>query len=105
MGVATNDELESDLTEAGITLVEGSGAIGGVTGALVADCYHDDVPAAVLIVRSNPSIPDPGEESLDDETHRKLNDALWEYCERVVELAQQTPEEFVWSADVETWNG
>jgi len=60
VGVATTDELESDLTEAGIALAEGSGAIGGATGALVADCYHDDVPAAVLIVRCNPYIPDPG---------------------------------------------
>jgi len=45
---------------AGIALAEGSGAIGGVTGALVADCYRNDVRAAVLIVRSNPYIPDPG---------------------------------------------
>lgn len=60
VGVATHDELESDLTDAGIALAEGSGAIGGVTGALLADCYHDDVEAAVLIVRSNPYIPDPG---------------------------------------------
>lgn len=60
VGVATTDQLESALTEAGVTLADGSGVIGGVTGALLADCYHDDVPAAVLIVRSNPYIPDPG---------------------------------------------
>ncbi|WP_442928607.1 proteasome assembly chaperone family protein [Natronomonas sp.] len=59
-GVATTDELETALTEAGITLADGAGVIGGVTGALLADCYHLDVPAAVLIVRSNPYIPDPG---------------------------------------------
>lgn len=60
VGVATTDQLEGALTDAGITLADGSGVIGGVTGALLNDCYHDDVPAAVLIVRSNPYIPDPG---------------------------------------------
>ncbi|MFT4885304.1 MAG: hypothetical protein ACI8U4_002826 [Natronomonas sp.] len=60
VGVATTDELETALTDAGIALADGSGIVGGVTGALLADCYHHDVPAAVLIVRSNPYIPDPG---------------------------------------------
>jgi uncharacterized protein len=59
VGVATTDDLETALTDAGITLADGSGVVGGVTGALLADCYHSDVPAAVLIVRSNPYIPDP----------------------------------------------
>jgi len=59
VGVATTDDLETALTDAGIPLAEGPGAVGGVTGALLADCYHDDVPAAVLVVRSNPYIPDP----------------------------------------------
>lgn len=60
VGVATTDGLEAALRDAGITLADGTGIIGGVTGALLADCYHNDVPAAVLIVRSNPFIPDPG---------------------------------------------
>jgi uncharacterized protein len=60
VGVATTDRLEAELTDADITLANGSGVIGGVTGALLADCYYEDVPAAVLIVRSNPYIPDPG---------------------------------------------
>ena len=59
VGVATTDDLEAALADAGITLAEGSGVVGGVTGALLADCYHGDVPAAVLVVRSNPYIPDP----------------------------------------------
>jgi len=59
VGVATTDDLETALVDAGITLADGSGVVGGVTGALLADCYHHDVPAAVLIVRSNPYIPDP----------------------------------------------
>lgn len=59
VGVATTDQLEAALTDAGITLADGAGVIGGVTGALLSDCYHDGVPAAALIVRSNPYIPDP----------------------------------------------
>ena len=60
VGVATTDRLEAALTDAEIELADGSGVIGGVTGALLADCHQEDVPAAVLIVRSNPYIPDPG---------------------------------------------
>jgi uncharacterized protein len=59
VGVATTDELETELTDAGIALAEGSGILGGITGALLADCYRAEVPAAVLITRSNPYIPDP----------------------------------------------
>jgi uncharacterized protein len=60
VGVATTDDLEAALTNVGITLADGSGVIGGVTGALLDECYRADVPAAVLVVRSNPYIPDPG---------------------------------------------
>ncbi len=60
IGIATTDELEEAIVDAGITIAEGTGTIGGVTGALVNDCYHADIPAAVLVVRSNPYIPDPG---------------------------------------------
>ncbi|MDR5674593.1 Archaeal enzyme of ATP-grasp superfamily [Halalkaliarchaeum sp. AArc-CO] len=60
VGIATTDELEADLVDAGITLADGAGVIGGITGALLAACYHDDIPASVLVVRSHPYIPDPG---------------------------------------------
>lgn len=59
LGIATTDELEADLRDAGIELAEGVGLIGGITGALANDCYHSDVPAAVLIVQANPYLPDP----------------------------------------------
>jgi uncharacterized protein len=59
VGVASTDDLETALTDAGISLADGSGVIGGVTGALLADCYQEDIPASVLIVRTNPYIPDP----------------------------------------------
>jgi len=60
VGVATNEEMEDRLAEADITLADGNGLIGGITGALVNQCYLADLPAAVLIVRSNPYLPDPG---------------------------------------------
>ena len=60
VAVATDDELDAELEAAEIALAEGPGAIGGVTGALLSDCYHDNVPAAALVVRCNPYIPDPG---------------------------------------------
>ncbi|MFB6082135.1 MAG: proteasome assembly chaperone family protein [Halanaeroarchaeum sp.] len=59
-GVATTDAIRSDLEEAGIELAPEPGLVGGVTGALVRACYHAGVPAAVLIARSHPYLPDPG---------------------------------------------
>lgn len=59
-GLATTDDLEAALTDAGVPLAEESGVIGGVTGGLLAKCYREDVPATILVVRSNPYIPDPG---------------------------------------------
>lgn len=58
--IATADELEADIQNAGIELAEGTGFVGGITGALANDCYHNDVPAAVLVVHANPYLPDPG---------------------------------------------
>lgn len=59
-GVATTAAMEADLESAGIELARGNGLIGGVTGAIVSNCYSANVPAAVLIVGANPFIPDPG---------------------------------------------
>lgn len=59
-GVATTDALEGALLDAGIGLADESGALGGVTGGLVSACYREDVPAAVLIVRCDPRLPDAG---------------------------------------------
>lgn len=58
-GVVTTSEMASDVTNAGIELAQGSGLVGGVTGALVDACYEQEVPAAVLIVKARPQIPDP----------------------------------------------
>ncbi|AFZ71593.1 proteasome assembly chaperone family protein [Natronobacterium gregoryi] len=58
-GVATTDAIRDDLDEAGITVPEDRGVVGGITGSLVRECYQADIPAALLIVRSHPYLPDP----------------------------------------------
>jgi uncharacterized protein len=58
-GIATTDDLEAELDDAGVELIRGSGVVGGITGSLLDDCYRADVPAAALIVHANPRIPDP----------------------------------------------
>ena len=59
-GVATTEQMRENLQEAGIELATEPGLVGGVTGALVQACFHADVPASVLIVKSHPYLPDPG---------------------------------------------
>jgi len=60
IGIATDDRMESEVGDAGIELAEGSGLVGGVTGALVDACYERGVPAVVLVVKAHPQLPDPG---------------------------------------------
>lgn len=69
-GIATEDRLKDELSEAGIAVEEDSGAVGGVTGALVTACYHAEVPATLLLVRADPRLPDPGA------AHSVIEDAL-----------------------------
>jgi len=59
-GVATTTGMRKALEDAAIGLAGEPGLVGGVTGALVQACYHDEVPAAVLIVKAHPYLPDPG---------------------------------------------
>lgn len=58
-GVATTDALLDDLRKAEIQVPEEPGLVGGITGALVRECYQAGVPAILLIVRSHPFLPDP----------------------------------------------
>jgi len=100
VGVATTDDLETALADVEITLADGSGVVGGVTGALLADCYHNDVPAAVLIVRSNPYIPDPAaartviEEALEPLVEFDIDtQELLEQAEKIQKQKQQIAEQ------------
>ena len=58
-GVATTEALVDDLVDAGIPVADEPGLVGGITGALVRECYQADVPAVLLIVRAHPFLPDP----------------------------------------------
>jgi len=100
VGVATTDGLKAELTEAGITVAEDPGVVGGVTGALMQACYHEDVPAVVLIVKAHPYLPDPAaarsviENALEplvefDIDTTELKDQADEIQRRLRQIAQQ----------------
>jgi uncharacterized protein len=59
-GVATTEEMRADLEAAGIERADDPGLIAGITGAIVKECYHADIPAIVIVVRAHPFLPDPG---------------------------------------------
>ncbi|MFB6093966.1 MAG: proteasome assembly chaperone family protein [Halanaeroarchaeum sp.] len=59
-GVATTETMREKIVDAGIELADEPGLVGGVTGALVQASFHDGLPAAVLVVKSHPFLPDPG---------------------------------------------
>ncbi|WP_144905587.1 proteasome assembly chaperone family protein [Halobellus captivus] len=59
VGIATTDAVEAQLREANIDSADGIGLLGGITGALVSECNHADIPAAVLVVKADPYLPDP----------------------------------------------
>lgn len=58
-GIATTADLADELDAAGVELADGFGTVGGVTGALMKECFHADVPAVALMVTANPFMPDP----------------------------------------------
>ncbi len=59
-GVATTEGMREELEAAEVPIAEENGVVGGVTGALVSECYQAEVPAILLIVRAHPRLPDPG---------------------------------------------
>ena len=59
-GVARTEEAREELRGADVPVAEEHGVVVGITGALVRECYHLDVPAILLIVRAHPQLPDPG---------------------------------------------
>ena len=58
------------IEEVGVEPAKDPGLVGGITGAIVKECYHADVPAIVLVVRAHPFLPDPGA------AQRVIEDAL-----------------------------
>lgn len=58
-GVATTDGVREELLAADVPVADERGLVGGVTGALVRECYQAGVPAALFVVRAHPFLPDP----------------------------------------------
>lgn len=59
-GVATTEDQWEQLKKADVPVAEGSGAIGGPTGALMSMCHKKGLPAIALVVKAHPQLPDPG---------------------------------------------
>ncbi len=57
---ATTEAVKADLKAANVPIADDIGLVGDVTGALANACYHEDIPAAILVVRAHPWLPDPG---------------------------------------------
>lgn len=101
VGVATTDTVETELAAANVPLAEGVGLIGGVTGALLLECFHAGVPAAALVVRCAPYEPDPlaaktlVETALEPLVHFEIEaDELETRAEEIGEQLQQVADHF-----------
>lgn len=58
-GIGTTESIKQDLRDADITVPEDPGLVGGITGAFVRECHQHEIPAALLVVRAHPYLPDP----------------------------------------------
>ncbi|MFB6159856.1 MAG: proteasome assembly chaperone family protein [Haloferacaceae archaeon] len=100
-GVATTDAMRAELDDAGVERAEDPGLIAGITGAIVKECYHADVPAIVLVVRSHPFLPDPGaaqqviEEALEPLVDFEIDTTeLQEQADEIQRQMQQLAEQY-----------
>jgi uncharacterized protein len=106
-GVATTSALRDELEAGGIDLGVEPGLVGGVTGALIRECYHEGVPAVVLIVKAHPYLPDPKaarsvienaleplvDFDIDTEELREQGDEIKRRMEQIAEQYRRTAEE------------
>lgn len=106
--ILTEDQLRVlDQLDSRLAREQGQGLWGADTYGIVQTGTPDEESVPHVVCTNHPQLPEhgfPGPETLDDDTRMALNEALWEYCERVVEHAQHELEGFVWSAEVESWN-
>lgn len=96
-----------DALDSRLTREEGRGLWGEDSYGIVQTGTMDEESTPQVVCTNHPQIPAfnyPGEDSIDEATRTALNEALWEYGERVVDYVQHDLEEFVWSAEVATWN-
>lgn len=105
--VLTDEELATlDRIDSLLSREEGTGVWGTDTHAIIPAGTFEEESTPHVVCTYYPQIPDYENQStapVDNETQEKLNEALWDYSERVVELVQQRLEKFVWSSEVETW--
>ena len=109
IGVATTEPLLAELHTAGVPVAEDLGAVGGITGSMVRECYHADVPAALLVVRSHPFLPDPTaaksviENALEPLVEFDIDTtALDEQADEIQQRMQQIAEQYQGMVDQET---
>lgn len=103
--VLTEDELLIlDRLDSRLSRAEGRGLWGVDEYAIIPTGSMDEESAPRVVCTNHPQVPEdlPRAEAQPG-LRTKLNETLWEYCQRVVEIAQQRLEEFVWSSHVETW--
>ena len=108
VGVATTEELKGELEAADIEIMAEDGAVGGVTGALVNACYQAEVPAALLLVRADPRLPDPAaarsviENALEPLVEFDIEtDELREQAEEIQRQKQQVAQQLQQAGDQE----
>lgn len=90
------DRVDSDLRRAG-----GPGLWGGDEYGIVATNLADEEETPPVVCTYHPQIPSEayaGPERLDDPTRDRLNDVLWDYCERVAAHVQNRLDAFFASA-------
>lgn len=98
--VRTIDRIDSRLHR-----MPGEGVWGEDEYGIVTVGAIEEESSPHVVATYYPQIPEyvNREEALvGEEIRTRLNDALWEYTERVVELVQERLAAFVWSSEVET---
>lgn len=99
--LARLDRIDSRLSRE-----RGEGLWGEDAYAIVPAGVIEEESAPHVVCTYYPQIPEwvpSGAPLVDEATRERLNDALWTYTERVVELVQARVEEYVWSSTVATW--
>lgn len=101
--LARLDRIDSRLSRE-----QGEGLWGEDAYAVVPAGAIEEESTPHVVCTYYPQIPEyvqRGDGWIGEDERGRLNRALWEYTERVVELVQERLESFVWSSEVETWAG
>lgn len=91
--LARLDRIDSELTRR-----DGQGLWGADEYGIVATGVLDEDSSPQVVCTYHPEVPEyayQGAESLEEEVRREYDEALWTYCERVVENLQERLDSFV----------